>query len=156
MTASSIDTLLGFTTPELVFPDLAGLDRDGVLRFFAREIARVHPDLDAETVLARLEEREALGSTGIGHSIAVPHCRAEAIQDAVIAVGVARRGIDFAALDGKPVRVFFVVVSAASEPKQNLRCLAAISSWAKRPENVERLVEARTREEILETLASSS
>jgi mannitol/fructose-specific phosphotransferase system IIA component (Ntr-type) len=147
-----MSSLVDLVDPSLVFTHLEDLDRDGILRFFAEELGQGHEALDANTVLERLREREELGSTGIGRSIAVPHCRAEGLQDAIIAIGVSRRGVDYAAIDGNPVRVFFVVVSAAQDPQQNLRCLAAISAWAKDPENVERLVKATSREQILELL----
>jgi len=62
-------------------------------------------------VLETLSKRETLGSTGIGKGVAVPHCRTLAVSDVHIVVGISKNGVDFNAIDKKPVHLFFLIVA---------------------------------------------
>ncbi len=52
-------------------------------------------------------EREALGSTGVGEQVAIPHAKMKELDDVAILVGICREGIEFGASDGAPVKIFF-------------------------------------------------
>jgi mannitol/fructose-specific phosphotransferase system IIA component (Ntr-type) len=142
------------TAPDLLFPRLDAEDADEVLGLLARGLAEAVPGLSAESLRRGFAEREALGSTALGGGLAVPHCKATAIQRAILAVARAPQGIDFGAPDGQPVRVFFAVVSPAQAPGAHLQLLAAISRWARGPRQLERLLEAGDRPAILAALES--
>lgn len=153
MTSSAGRGLSGLSAPDLVFPGLSDLDRQAVLRRLAAGIAAVLGDLaDAATLSRGFAEREALGSTALGAGIAVPHCRIAGLDRPRIAIGLHPEGIDFGAADGRPVRIFFAVVSPAGSPAEHLRILASISRWARDPARIEALVGARSAEEALATL----
>src|SRR5258708_12810457 len=62
-----------------------------------------------------LKRRETRGSTGIGQNIAIPHCRALAVNSLRVAFGRKLEGIDFNAIDGKPVHYFFLIVAPPLE-----------------------------------------
>jgi PTS system nitrogen regulatory IIA component len=145
--------LASLTRTRLVFPDLSGHDRDAVLRFFADRIGDEVRDVSADEIYRGLQEREQLGSTGVGGGVAIPHCRVDGIDSAVLAVGIARQGIDVQAPDGQLARLFFVIVSPKADPRQNLRFLQAVSRWVREPGNVREILAHPTREEILELLA---
>ena len=144
--------LAALIRPELIFPEVGGSDRPSILRFFAERIA-CEEDLETEWLYRKLLEREELGTTGIGGRVAVPHCRCDQINEAVLAVGLSDEGVEFGASDGKLVHLFFVIVSPASDPQQNLRVLAAIARWAHSEGNVERVLAESNRHAILEVLA---
>ena len=139
-------------SPDLVFPRISGGNRRAVLRFFAERIAD-HEALDSRALLESLEEREELGSTGIGGGVAIPHCRLPDLGEAVLAVGIADPPVAFGATDGQPVQLFFVIVSPRSDPQQNLRLLAAISRWVGGEGNVQRLLELPSVPAMIELLA---
>jgi nitrogen PTS system EIIA component len=141
------------TRSELIFPDVGGHDRESILRFFAERIAE-SAGLDADALFQGLLEREKLGSTGIGGGVAIPHARVDGLDQALLAVGLAPEGIQFDAVDAHPVRVFFVVVSPRKDPQQNLRCLAAVSSWVKVAGNVDALLAMPSAAAMKEALAS--
>lgn len=143
--------LANLIRPELVLPELPATDGEEVLGLLAERIAAV-AGLDNAMLRRRLAEREELGSTGIGGGVAIPHCRLEGVESPIIAVGIAPQGVDYGAVDHKPVKVFFVIVSPKNDPSQNLRCLAEVSRWVKEPGNVERLLELPSRATILEAL----
>jgi PTS system nitrogen regulatory IIA component len=130
------------TAADLVFPRLAAEDAGDALAEIARGLAAAVPALSAEALRRGFAEREALGSTAMGGAVAVPHCKAEGITRAMLAVALAPRGVEFGAADGEPVRVFFAVVSPAQSPGAHLQLLAAISRWARRPGQVQRILAA--------------
>lgn len=138
--------------PELIFPDLVGTDRPGILRVLAEGMARNGVISDTESLYRHLVEREELGSTAIGSGVAIPHCKMDNLKDVVVAVGLSREGVEFESEDGTPVRLFFLVVSPSDKPAAHLRSLAAISKWVKADRHVERLLELDEPDEIWELL----
>jgi len=141
------------TRPELIYSSLPGQDRDSVLRVFARRLADNGLIPESEALYDKLVEREQLGSTGIGSGVAIPHCKLKGLSAPLLSIGVVDRpGVDFGAVDGKPVRVFFLVVSPTEAPAEHLQVLAAISRWVKADEHVASLLGARGPEEIYELL----
>lgn len=133
--------LAELTRPDLIFPGLAGTDTPSILRELSQRLQATGRVASAETVFERLFEREQLQSTGIGHGVAIPHCKLVELPDVLVAVGIADQGVDFAAVDGKPVRLFFLVVSPARSPAAHLQSLASISKWVKKDDHVSRLLE---------------
>ena len=128
------------TRPELIFPDLPAADRQEVLRALAERVAASGLVKSADALFQQLWDRERLGSTGIGGGIAIPHCKLAGLKHGVVAVGIVPQGVDFGAVDGQPVRVFFLVVSPDGAPGQHLQSLAAISRWVKAGGHTERLL----------------
>jgi PTS system nitrogen regulatory IIA component len=78
-----------------------------------------------------LMARERLGSTGIGDGIAIPHGKIGGIADLMIAIGRSNRGVDFNAMDGKPVHLFFLLMAPENSCGQHLKVLARISRLLK-------------------------
>jgi PTS system nitrogen regulatory IIA component len=142
--------------PELIFPDLSAVDRLEVLRFFARHLVEQGLAADADELYGKLLEREQLGSTGIGGGIAIPHCKIKGLKQGIVAVALARQGVNFGAADATPVRLFFLVVSPSESPAEHLQILAAISRWVKVDRHAELLLETRDREAIYELLCGES
>lgn len=145
-------SLSQLTRSDLVFPDLPGSDRATVLKGLADRIAPYVPGTAAEELYRKLVEREELGSTGIGAGVAIPHCKTKGLDRAVLAVAVVRDGIDFQAVDGRPVRLFFLLVSPQDTPAMHLQILASISRWVKNGRHVDRILGNPDREAILELL----
>ena len=145
-------TLEALTDPHLIFPGLAATDATGVLHEIAGRLAEAGVVADPEALFQRLWEREQLGSTAIGRSIAIPHCKLDGLEHVVLAVGLAPGGVDFGAADAQPVRLFFVVVSPSRSPAEHLQSLAAISRWVKSDGRVERLLGLRDPGEVLDLL----
>lgn len=144
--------LESLTRPELIFPRLPAKNRDAVLHLMARKLAELDLIQDSEGLVDRLVEREELGSTGIGSGVAIPHCKSSEISEPLLAVALPKKEVEFGALDGKPVRLVFLVVSPADSPAAHLQVLAAISRWVKRPGQVEEISRLRDREAIYDML----
>lgn len=120
-------------TPEAVKLDLEGESKDEILKELIQLL-----DLDekSETILYKtLKRRENLGSTGIGKGIAIPHCRSLVVNTLRLAYGRKPSGADFQAIDGDPVRHFFLIVAPPLEvSNQYLPILGKIAQFAKDPE----------------------
>jgi len=141
--------------PELVFSDLPVTDCRGVLRALAGRVVAAGLAEDAERIYRALFEREQLGSTGIGEGVAIPHCKLPGLDHGIVAVGIARPGIDFGAPDGKPVSVFFLVLSPEANPAEHLQTLARVSRWVRHGENVEALLRLGTSAAVHDYLKES-
>ena len=83
---------------------------------------------DKDDILKAVIKREELGSTGIGHGVAVPHTRHPSVTDRLLgAVAVSSSGVDFAAIDGEPVHLLFLLISPQDRPSDHLHALEYIS-----------------------------
>lgn len=131
---------------ELVLDDLTASDKDGVLAEFAGRLQQGSVGAGAREIARVLTEREALGSTGIGDGVAVPHAKLRGLGQTLMAFGRSRNGVDFQSRDGKPVHLFFVLVTPEDHPGEHLKALARISRVLKNPvlrENLRRAPHAR-------------
>ncbi len=106
-----------------------------------------------QTLVKMLKRRETLGSTGIGHNIAIPHCRALAVNRLRVAFGRKLEGIDFNAIDGKAVHYFFLIVAPPLEvSNQYLPVLGKIAQFAKEADVPHKLAQIGSPQEFLKLL----
>ncbi|MDH3459223.1 MAG: PTS sugar transporter subunit IIA [Gemmatimonadota bacterium] len=104
-----------------------------------------------------LKRRENLGSTGIGRGIAIPHCRSLVVQRLRVAFGRKADGLDFKAIDEKPVYNFFLIVAPPLEvSNQYLPVLGKIAQFAKEPDVPDRLGKLETPKQFLDLLNEKS
>jgi PTS system nitrogen regulatory IIA component len=101
-----------------------------------------------EKIRKALERREEIGSTGFGQGIAIPHCGLEELNEFVVGLLLAPRGIDFAALDGLPTRAFFFIVGPRKRRNQHIQILSALSKLLKTPRVIDDFLELDAAEAI--------
>lgn len=112
------------------------------------EVLETLPSVDPDQGMAVIMEREKLGSTGIGHGIAIPHGRLPDLERPITALVRHAGGIDFDAIDGQPVHIVVVLLAPKDEDRSHLELLAGLAR-ALQKESVRRAVmEATTAEEI--------
>lgn len=131
-----------FFHPLDIIPDLSSLTKEGVLRELTGKLLERHRDLDGEDILRLLMERELLGSTGIGGGIALPHAKTPRVGKPILVFGRSTTGIAYDALDGKPVSLFFLLISDANSIDVYLTLLARLSRLVKDRALRSRLLEA--------------
>ncbi len=146
-------TLSNFFTSERVSLDLTGDTRNDVLDALVSLLAL---DERAEATLSRtLRRRESLGSTGIGRGIAIPHCRSLVVRRLCLAYGRHRGGIDFRAIDNRPVHHFFLIVAPPVEVSvQYLPVLGRLVQFAKHRDVPQKLKGLRSADEFFRLLES--
>ena len=143
--------LRDFFSPDSINLDLAGETRDDVLREL---VSTLTEDDKAQGILFKmLKRRENLGSTGIGRQIAIPHCRSLVVNRLRVAFGRRSSGIDFNAIDKKPVQHIFMIVAPPIEvSNQYLPVLGRIAQFGKESDVPQRLAEIETSEDFLALL----
>jgi len=144
--------------PSLYIPDLAVDERDAALRGMVERLHTHGTVRDPAAVLRLLIQREALGSTAIGKGVAVPHARSLAVASAHLVFARSPRGIDWAAPDGEPVRLVFLLLAPDTAPwhKRYLDLLAELVSVVRLARNRNRLLEAGSFEPLASVLRDLS
>ncbi|HEX8716498.1 MAG TPA: PTS sugar transporter subunit IIA [Gemmatimonadaceae bacterium] len=126
-----------------------------VLEELVRLVSPDRPDMDTSAVLASVRERETVLSTGIGGGVAIPHGKTPTVDQLVLAAGVSRTPIDFDALDGKPVQLFFLLVGPESAAGAHVKALSRISRLLRRESLRAGLLAAESAEEFLRVVRAS-
>jgi len=112
----------------------AAASKKRVLEEVARLLSETAPDISQEAIYEGILERERLGSTGVGHGVALPHARIAGLSRAYVAFVQLEAGVDYDAIDAQPVDLVFALVvpeAATSEHLQLLAQLAALFSEQK-------------------------
>lgn len=143
--------LRDFFSPDTIELDLRAETKDDALREL---IALFGLDEKSEGILFKmLKRRENLGSTGIGRGIAIPHCRSLVVNRLRVAFGRKTGGLDFKAIDEKPVKYIFLIVAPPLEvSNQYLPVLGKIAQFSKDPNVPEELSGIEDPEDFLALL----
>ena len=141
-----------FFSEDAIQLDLTGSTKDDILKEL---IGLLRLDEKSEGMLFKmLKRRENLGSTGIWRNIAIPHCRSLVVNNLRVAFGRKADGIDFKAIDEKPVRFFFLIVAPPLEvSNQYLPVLGKIAQFSKEPDVPDRLLALQSPAEFMALLA---
>jgi nitrogen PTS system EIIA component len=131
--------------------DAAFADKQKLLEELARRAApRV--DLDPLLILAELDKREELGSTGMGGGIAVPHARFQQLRQPFVTLVRLKKPIEFDAVDGKPVDTIALLLLPVARQGEQLGALACIARKLRDPLFMKALRKARDGAEIYRSL----
>lgn len=142
-----------FLSPKAVVADLSARSKPEILTELCRSLVQAHPELKAERLVEVLQEREKLGSTGIGEGVAIPHGKLGGLPQLMATFGVAREGVDFDAIDGKPTFLFFALVAPENSAGVHLKALARISRLFKNARFRQTILEAKTADDIYKLIA---
>ncbi len=119
--------IVEFLKLEAVSSELQATTKAAALQELAELLARGAAGLSVQRIASVLEERERLGSTGVGEGVAIPHGKLATAPSLVACLAVSRGGIDFESLDGKRAHVFFALVAPENSAGLHLKALARIS-----------------------------
>lgn len=142
-------------TAERVRVPLVSRTKTDVLRELVELVANDRPGVDAEALLASVREREAVLSTGIGGGVAIPHGKTPFVDQLVLAAGTSPQPVDFDALDGKPVQLFFLLVGPESAAGAHVKALSRISRLLRRESLRAALVDAPDSDTFLRLIRES-
>ncbi|MHB8578516.1 MAG: PTS sugar transporter subunit IIA [Ignavibacteriaceae bacterium] len=106
--------------------------------------------IDLEKVRDAVLEREKIMSTGVGKGFAIPHGKTNAVNDILAAFAKSDKPIEYDSLDGHPVYLVFLLVGKDNLVSNHIKLLSRISRMMNKDEFREKLIKAKTSEEILE------
>src|SRR4030042_3940107 len=105
-------SFIDLVVPEVIKLPLESRDKPDVLRELVGVLRDAGKIRDFDAVLKAVQERESKGSTGLEEGIAVPHGKTAAVSSLQLAIRIAPQGTDFDSLDGKPTKLFFLLVGS--------------------------------------------
>lgn len=134
--------LADFLKQEYIITDLKAREKRELLDEIVTDLASRNAKVNREKLLEHLLEREKLGSTGIGHGVAVPHAKLKGLDEIIVTFGRSKKGVDFNSMDDQPVYLFFMIVAPENSAAAHLKVLAGISNLLKNQEFRIRLMKA--------------
>lgn len=142
-------------TRQRIIANLKARDKVGVIRELADVICTAEPSIDKDALVKVLQEREKLGSTGIGDGVAIPHGKLNGIDKPLLSFGRSNSGVDFDSMDTQPVYLFFLFVAPENSAGAHLKVLARIAKMLKNSNLRKRLLEAKDEDEIYNIIVQS-
>ena len=134
--------------PQAIVADLKATSKDAALSELTDALIAVTPSLRRDEVLQVLQERERLGSTGIGDGVAIPHGKLKGMPALMLAFGRSSAGVDFESMDGQPAHLFFLLLAPEESVGVHLKALARISKLLKDVEVRQQILDAADSEQI--------
>ena len=144
--------LLEFLDADAINLNLKGTGKEAILGELVDILVKKGAVKSKPSLVASLIEREALGSTGIGHGVAIPHGRSAELETTVMAMGRSKQDVNFDAIDGQPTRLFFLLVAPENGTTQYLHVLAKVARLMKDEGSRRKLLESETPEQVLELI----
>jgi fructose-specific phosphotransferase system IIA component len=138
-----------FCDETLVSFDLKSKTKDDVIEELVDLVSSSNMIKDRTQLLADIREREELVTTGVGYGVAFPHAKTKAVKGIVIAYGRSEEGIEFDAMDHKPVHLFFLIAAPEDAIGAHLNVMARLSYLMKSEENRQKLMEASSPGDVL-------
>ncbi|MCK4909767.1 MAG: PTS sugar transporter subunit IIA [Planctomycetes bacterium] len=140
-----------------VIKELKNNDKKDVIQEMVETIKSVYKLTTPKTaeIVEALMKREKIGSTGIGHGVAVPHAKIPGLKTVLGAFGRSRDGIDFNAIDGAPVNLVFTILAPPDRAEANLQALQRVSQSIRQANFCKFLKEAKDIKEIVEIFKES-
>ncbi len=140
-----------FLREKAISVDLQARNKEGVIRELVQLLVKageIKP-VDEEKIVPVLLAREALGSTGIGQGVGIPHGKSNVVRQLVGAFGVSRRGVNFDSLDGETAQIFFLLLAPEDSAGPHLKALARISRLLKDRYFRDSLKEAKEEKQVV-------
>ena len=134
--------LILFFEEDLCIFHLRSRKKMSVLTEVVHHLALKHKISDERFIVEMLKNRESLGSTGLGNGVAFPHGRSLAIKDLTVLFARSASGVDFDALDGKPTKIFFLILAPSDKGSETyLAILSDLISLIQKPAKLRNLYE---------------
>ncbi|WJW74861.1 PTS IIA-like nitrogen regulatory protein PtsN [Thiohalobacter sp. IOR34] len=139
--------------PERVRCGIETSSKKRALERLSELLASIAPDITAEEIFESLIGRERLGSTGLGHGVAIPHGRLENLRQPAAAFITLKRGVDFDAPDNQPVDLLFALLVPAESTQDHLDLLAQLAQMFSDAQFRQQLRECSNNEDLQQRLA---
>ena len=140
---------------ETIAIDVKATSKEDVIKQAVALIGRSGAISDLEVYEKGVFKREEESTTGIGEGIAIPHCKNDVVKKPVLAAMVIPDGVDYASIDGEPVKLLFLIAAPNTEDNVHLDVLARLSEMLMNYEFCEKLMAAKDAKEFLQIVDES-
>lgn len=107
---------------------------------------------DKHAVLNAVLDREAVMSTGMGDGVAIPHAKSDSVDELVAAFGITSDPVEFESIDGKPVRMVFLLVGPTDQTGPHLKALSRISRLMHREDFRQKLAVCQNSDQVIDAI----
>lgn len=146
-----MNELLEFITPENVIYEIKSVSKTDIIRELLEKAVAIHEinQENFEEIYDALLKREKSMSTGIGSSVAIPHCSVDAVDDVKCIMGISHAGLDFESIDKIPVQIFILLVVPRSKFQEHIKTLAVIAKTLNDKTERDKLIACHSYEDII-------
>jgi fructose PTS system EIIBC or EIIC component len=134
---------------DTIILDLQSSTKQDVIQELADKLAEAGRLNDKDAFITAILNRESQSTTGIGEGIAIPHAKTAAVKTPAIAFGRSKPGVDFAALDGQPSHLFFMIAASEGANNEHLETLSRLSTYLMDTDFRRKIESAPSVEEVL-------
>jgi len=142
--------ILDLIDPQCIKVDLKSTKKKELAKEMVALLFQAKKIKAKEKVEEAMMERERKGTTGIGDNIAIPHIMCSEISQTLVVFGQSKKGINFAAVDGKPVYLVFLLIGPVEDAMLHLKILARLCRFLHNSLFKEALLKAESKEEVIQ------
>lgn len=135
---------------DLIHPELLAEEKNGVIEELAELFVKKGVVKNKDEFIADIKKREDLESTGIGDRVAIPHARSASVSELRVVFGRSTQGIDFKALDRKPVNLIFMIAAPLEVRKEYLQAVAKVARFLKSETLKGAMIRAKSRKAMMD------
>lgn len=140
-------------TEDLIILEASAKDKDSIIKEMADVLNKAGKIEDEEKFLEAINEREGLGSTGVGYGIAIPHAKTKAVISPALAFAKSKEGIEYESLDGEKADIFFMIAAPEGGENLHLQTLAKLSRKLIDDDFRESIRKTETKESLMKVLS---
>ncbi|MCK5808592.1 cation:proton antiporter [bacterium] len=142
------ENITEFFEPDHIIMALESDEKKGAIRELAVLLHQQNHIQHLSSVFDEIIERENVISTGMENGLAIPHARANDVERVALAVGISKQGIDFGAPGGEKSHVIALLISSTQDNDPHIKILAALASMFIKPDTTQRVMNAKSKQEI--------
>ncbi|HPN65460.1 MAG: PTS system fructose-specific EIIABC component [Candidatus Aerophobetes bacterium ADurb.Bin490] len=144
--------ILDFLEKDSIELNLKAKNKKEAIEEIVEILKKKNAIIDKDITIESLLEREELGSTGVGQGIAIPHSKTKGVKELIGAFAISKNGVEFDALDGEPVNIFFLLLAPEGAAGVMLKALARVSNFLKNKYYRKKILEASDKEAVIQII----
>lgn len=142
-------------TKECIFVNLESTEKGELFEEMVESLYSVVPNFNRDEVISALNERESKMTTGIMHSVAIPHAFVSSVKGAFGAIGISRDGIDYDSLDKSPVHLVFMLLSGEGQTEKHIQVLKSLAILLQKKDFIKKVLSCKTQSEVYNLIVQS-
>jgi len=132
-----------------IISELKHTKKDDVIKEMANVFFKNGYIEEKESFIDKIKQRENIESTGVGDGIAIPHARCDAVKELRVVFARSTTGVDFKAIDGKPVYLIFMISAPIGVKREYLQVIAKVARLLRNKNYKKKFIEASSTKDIM-------